>query len=223
IAAPAAVVMLIMVRRRRPLVVPAAVFLGAVLAATAISVLSGLFGDPAAMVVAAPVLTVAVVARVPVARERLIFVIALLTFGWFGGLWSLALADPVTLSALRANFHAGVNSARMEALAAGGASAGHDGVLADVGNSPAFVLGRGGAAGLLGPQSEAFALTLMFARIETPFVAVPDPLSAAGANDALDKAFPLLFSNGLPGYHVVYQNNTWRLFGRINNEAVQRR
>jgi hypothetical protein len=223
IAAPAAVVMLIMVRRRRPLVVPAAVFVAAVLAATAISVLSGLFGDPAAMVVAAPVLTAAAVARVPVARERLILVITLLTFGWFGGFWSLALADPVTLSALRANFHASVNSARKEALAAGGASAGHDGVLVDVGNSPAFVLGRGGAAGLLGPQSEAFALTLMFARIETPFVAVPDPLSAAGANDALDKAFPLLFSNGLPGYHVVYQNNTWRLFGRINNYSVQRR
>jgi hypothetical protein len=84
------------------------------------------------------------------------------------------------------------------------------------------VLGRGSAAGLLGPQSEAFALTRMFARIEAPFVAVPDPLSAAGANDALDKAFPLLFRNGLVGYHVIYQNNTWRLFERINNEMVRR-
>jgi membrane protein XagC len=223
IAAPAAVVMLIIVRRRRPLVVPAAVFVAAVLAATAISVLSGLFGDPAAMVVAAPVLTAAVVARVPVARERLMLVIALLALGWFGGFWSLALADPVTLSVLRANFRPSANSARVEALAAGGASAGHDGVLVDVGNSPAFVLGRGGAAGLLGPQSEAFALTLMFARIDTPFVAVPDPLSAAGATDALDKAFPLLFSNGLPGYHVIYQNNTWRLFERLNKEMVPRR
>jgi membrane protein XagC len=223
IAAPAVVVILIMVRRRRPLVVPAAVFIGAVLAATALSVLSGLFGDPAAMVVAAPALTAAVVARVPAARERLTLLITLLMLGWLGGFWSLALADPVTLSGLRANFPPSANSARMEALAAGGASAGHDGVLVDLGNSPAFVLGRGGAAGLLGPQSEAFALTLMFARIETPFVAVPDPLSAAGAGDALDKAFPLLFSDGLPGYHVIYQNNTWRVFERINNGTVHRR
>ena len=223
VASPAAVVMLIIVRRRRPLVVPGAVFVAAVLAATAISVLSGLFGDPAAMVVAAPVLSAAVVTRIPVARERLMLVITLLTFGWFGGFWSLALADPVTVSALRANFPPSANSARTAALAAGGASAGHDGVLVDVGNSPAFVLGRGSAAGLLGPQSEAFALTLLFARIDTPFVAVPDPLSPAGANDALDKAFPLLFSNGLPGYHVIYQNNTWRLFERLNNGMVRRR
>jgi hypothetical protein len=55
-----------------------------------------------------------------------------------------------------------------------------------------------------------------------PFVAVPDPLSAAGANDRLDKAFPLLFSTGLPGYRIIYQNNTWRLFERINNEIVPR-
>jgi membrane protein XagC len=217
IGAPAAVVLLIMVRRRRPLVVPAAVFVAAILAATAISVLSGLFGDPAAMVVAAPVLEAVVLTRVPVARERCALVVALLAFGWFGGFWSLALADPVTVSTLRADFVADPDSSRVDALAAGGASAGRDGVLVDVNNSPAFVLGRGSAAELLGPQSEAFALALMFARVDTPFVAVPDPLSAAGANDRLDKAFPLLFSAGLPGYRIIYQNNTWRLFGRVNN------
>jgi hypothetical protein len=222
IGAPAAVVLLIMVRRRRPVVVPAAVFVAAVLAATAISVLSGLFGDPAAMVVAAPVLGAAVLMRVPIARERLALVSTLLALGWFGGFWSLALADPVTVSTLRADFAPNANSSRVEALAAGGASAGHDGVMVDVNNSPAFVLGRGSAAGLLGPQSEAFALALMFARLDAPFVAVPDPLSAAGANDRLDKAFPLLFSTGLPGYRIIYQNNTWRLFERINNEIVPR-
>ena len=222
IGAPAAVILLIIVRRRRPLVVPALVFVAAVLAAAAISVLSGLFGDPAAMVVAAPVLAAAVVTRVPVARERLTLVITLLAFGWFGGFWSLALADPVTVSTLRADFVPNANSSRVDALAAGGASAGHEGVLVDVNNSPAFVLGRGSAAGLFGPQSEAFALALMFARVDVPFVAVPDPLSAAGANDRLDKAFPSLFSAGLPGYRIIYQNNTWRLFERVNNEIVPR-
>jgi membrane protein XagC len=220
IGAPVAVVLLIMVRRRRPLVVPAAVFIAAVLAATAISVLSSLFGDPAAMVVASPVLAAAVVTRVPVARERLGLAVTLLALGWFGGLWSLALADPVTVSALRADLTPSANNTRVDALAVGGASAGHDGVLVDVNNSPAFVLGRGSAAGLLGPQSEAFGLALMFARIEVPFVAVPDPISAAGANDRLDKAFPSLFSAGLPGYRIIYQNNTWHLYERITKEIL---
>jgi membrane protein XagC len=222
IGAPVTVVLLIMVRRRRPLVVPAVVFVAAVLAATAISVLSGLFGDPAAMVVAAPVLAAAVMIRIPVARERLTLGITLLAFGWVGGFWSLGLADPVTVSTLRADFAPSANGSRVEALAAGGASAGRNGVLVDVNNSPAFVLGRGRAAVLLGPQSEAFALSLMFARVDVPFVAVPDPLSATGANDRLDKAFPLLFSTGLPGYRIIYQNNTWRLFERIHNEIVPR-
>jgi membrane protein XagC len=220
IAAPAAIVLLVMVRRRRPLIVPAVAFAGAVLAATAISVLSGLFGDPAAMVVAAPVLTAAVVTRVPVVHNRLALVITWLAVGWLGGFWSLALADPVTVNTLHADFARSMDTTRADALAVGGAAAGHNGVLVDVNNSPAFVLGRGNASGLLGPQSEAFALTLMFARIDTPFVAVPDPLSAAGANDRLDLAFPLLFSNGLPGYHVIYQNNTWRLFERLNKETI---
>jgi len=68
IGAPLVLVMLTIVRRRRPLIVPALVFIAAALAATAISVLSGFFGDPTAIVVAAPVLAAAIVIRVPAAR-----------------------------------------------------------------------------------------------------------------------------------------------------------
>jgi len=46
-------------------------------------------------------------------------------------------------------------------------------------------------------------------------VAVPDPQSASGANDRLDRAFPSLFRAGLPGYRIIYQNNTWRIFARL--------
>jgi len=211
--APLALVTMVVVRRRRPLVVPALVFVAAALVATAVSVLSGFFGDPAALVVAAPVLAAAVVARVPVARERLAYVLGLLGVGWFGGFLSLALVDPLTLSGLHSAFTAGATE-RTDALAAGGAAAGRNGLLVDVNNAPAFVLGRGGAGGLLGPQSEAFTLTLLFHRIDAPFVAVPDPQSRSGANDRLDNAFPGLFRDGLPGYRLIYQNNTWRLFGR---------
>ncbi len=88
--------------RRRPLVIPAVVFAASAIAATAISVLSGFFGDPAAIVVAAPVLAAAVVIRVPIARERLGLAIALLMLGWLGGLVSLALVDPITVNYLHA-------------------------------------------------------------------------------------------------------------------------
>ena len=66
-------------------------------------------------------------------------------------------------------------------------------MLADTDNAPALVLGRGRASGILGPESEPFALAMLFARIDTPLIAVADPQSPTGVNDRLNKAFPLLF------------------------------
>ena len=214
IGAPVALVMLALVHRRRPLVVPAAVFIATTIAATAIVVLSGFFGDPTAIIVAAPVLAATVIMRVPVARERTAFVIAWLVIGWIGGCFGLAWVDPITANRLGAAFSDRAG-ARLDAVAAGGATRGHEGVLADTGNAPSFLLGRGRARGILGPDSEPFALAMLFARIDTPLVAVPDPQSASGANDRLDRAFPSLFRAGLPGYRIIYQNNTWRIFARL--------
>jgi hypothetical protein len=211
--------MLALAYRRRPLVVPGVVFAAIAVAATAISVLSGLFGDPTAIVVAAPILAAAVVIRVPIARERLGLAIALLVLGWLGGLISLTLVDPITLN----YFHVAATpggSGRVDALAAGGAAVGRDGVLADVDNAPAFVLGRGRARGIFGPESEPFALAMLFSRIDAPFVAVPDPQSETGLSDRIDKAFPSLFRDGAPGYRVIYQNNTWRLFARLKGDVI---
>jgi hypothetical protein len=212
--APVAVVILAMVYRRRPLLVPAAVFVAATIAATAISIVSGFFGSPAALVVAAPVLAATVVMCVPLARERLALVRTLLLLGWVGGVASLALIDPAAMSELHGDI-ARSGGERIDALTAGGAADREDGILADVDNAPAFVLGRGRANGIFGPQSESFALALLFDRINSPFVAVPDPQSSLGASDRVNKAFPTLFRDGLAGYRVIYQNNTWRLFGRI--------
>ncbi len=216
--APIAVVLLAMVYRRRPLVVPVVIFVVIAVAATAISILGGFFGDPTAIVVAAPVLAAVVVIRVPLARERLLLTTALLMLGWMGGFVSLLLVDPITVNHFQAASGHG-ESERLDALGAGGAAIGRDGVLADVDNAPAFVLGRGRARGILGPQSEAFALAMLFARIDTPFVAVPDPQSNIGANDRLNKAFPLLFRDGAPGYRVIYQNNTWELFEKTKSNS----
>jgi hypothetical protein len=156
--------------------------------------------------------------RVPLAHERRVLATALLLLGWFGGLASVALVDPTTVNNLRAAIERN-GSDRIDGLTAGGAAIQRDGVLADIDNAPAFVLGRGRARGIFGPESEPFALALLFARIDTPFVAVPDPQSDIGASDRLNKAFPSLFREGLVGYRVIYQNNTWRLFGRIKDVA----
>ncbi len=215
VGAPIAVVMLLFVRRRRLLVVPAAIFVATAMVATALSVLTGFLGDPAAIVIAAPVLAATIVIRIPVAWERPGLTIALLLWGWFGGLAGLALVDPIAINYLYGAPMSG-GSERIDALTAGGAGAKDDGVLVDIDNAPAFVLGRGRVRGILGPQSEPFTLAILFDRINTPFVAVPDPQSSAGANDRLDKAFPSLFREGAPGYRVVYQNPTWRLFARFS-------
>ncbi len=219
ISAPVAVVMLALVYRRRLLVVPAAVFVAVAIAATAISVLSGFFGDPTAIVVCAPVLAATVVIRVPIVRERIVTVTAWLILGWLGGFLGLAWVDPITVNRFHAAFARGA-SARLDAIAAGGASIGRDGVLVDTDNAPALVLGRGRSRGILGSDSEPFALAMLFARVETPFIAVPDPQSTAGVNDRLNKAFPSLFRDGLPGYRVIYQNNTWRLLERQKEYTI---
>jgi membrane protein XagC len=216
VGAPVAPAMLWLVGRRRPLIIPALVFVATTITATLVSVAGGFFGDPTAIVVAAPVLAAVIVIRVPVVRERVGLVIALLAIGWLGGFLSLALVDTVIIN----RFHAASDPAqreRLDAIAAGGASLDRDGILADTDNAPALLLGRGRARGMLGPSSEPFALTLLFARVDAPFVAVPDPQSVAGANDRLNRAFPSLFRDGLPGYRIIYQNNTWRLFARTKD------
>jgi len=214
VGAPLVPAVLLLVRRRRPLVNPAAVIVAAAIAATGLSVTSGFFGDPAAIVVTAPMLSAAMLSRVPLMHEHVALAIVLLLVGWFGGLASVALVDPITLNRLHLAWQHG-DGGRAAALAAGGAASADDGVLVDIDNAPAFLLGRGTAPGILGPQSEAFTLAMLFRRIETPFVAVPDPQSAAGANDRLDRAFPTLFRDGPAGYRLIYQNNTWRIFEKL--------
>jgi hypothetical protein len=216
IGAPVALAMLALVYRRQPLVIPAVVFVGTALAATAICVATGFFGDPTAIIVAAPILAATIVMRVPVVHERIVTVIALLILGLPGGFLSLVLVDPVAMHQLHL-VSSQAASERLDAISAGGAALGYDGVLADTENAPGFVLGHIRGRGILGPESEPFALAMLFARIDTPFVAVPDPQSATGANDRLLKAFPSLFREGQPGYRIIYQNNTWRIFGRRNN------
>ena len=214
LGAPLVIVALGLAFRRRPLVTPALVFTATLIAAAAVAVASGMAGEPSVIAVGAPVLTAIVVARVPLVRERLTLFVPLLAAGWLGGAASIVIVDPLTVTRVSALLHGDGDRERLDTLAVGGAMVGRDGILADTDNSPAVVIGRGRAHGLLEPAGEPFALALLFGRLDTPFVAVPDPQSNAGANDRIDKAFPALYRHGAPGYRVIYQNTTWRLFAK---------
>lgn len=215
LGAPLVPVAIAWVYRRRPLVAPTLVFVVMAIAAAWITVTTGLFGDPAALAVIPPILAAVMITRVPVMRERLLAVLPLLLLGWLGGVVALAFVDPRGATNVRVALDGGgVDQERLAAISLGSATVGHDGVLADTFNAPAIVLGRGRARGLLSPSDEAFTLGVLFARIDTPFVAVPDPQIGIGTQDRLNKAFPQLYRRGAPGYRLIYENANWRLFAK---------
>jgi membrane protein XagC len=215
LGAPLVPVALTWIRQRRPLVAPAMIIVAMTVTAAWITVATGLFGDPSAIAVVPPILAATVIMRIPVVRDRIAMVLTLLVVGWFGGALGLAIADPRGATNVRAAIDGhGVNRDRLAAIKLGDATIGRDGVLVDIFNAPAVVLGRQRARGLLSPSDEAFLLGVRFQRIEAPFVAVPDPQIGLGAQDRLNKAFPLLYRRGAPGYRLVYENASWRLFAR---------
>lgn len=214
-AAPAGIAIITWVHRRRPLAAPAVIFAATAVTAAVFAVATGLFGHPVTMTVVAPVLAAVVLTRVPIAHYRRATVMLLLVLGFAGGALGLAAVDPRTTTSLAAALQGRASDQeRADALGLGGATGSRDGILVDAFNSPAVVLGRGHSSGLLLPSGDRFNIAMLFSRIEAPFVAVPDPRSRIGSADRLNKAFPLLYRDGPPGYRLIYQNNTWRLFAR---------
>jgi hypothetical protein len=221
LAAPLAAVAVGWVHRRRPLVAPALVFTAITLTAAMLAVATGLFGSPLTVTVAAPVLAAIVLLRVPIEAYRRPMAMVLLLLGFSGGALGLALIEPRNSMQLDAALNGRTgDQERSDTLALGGATDKRDGILVDIFNAPAIVLGRGHSSGLLLPSGEPFTIALLFSRVQAPFVAVPDPQSAIGAADRLNKAFPLLYRDGPPGYRLIYQNNTWRLFARVRDDDV---
>lgn len=222
IGAPIAPVAIVSIWRLRPLLSPTLMFVAMSVAATALAVTTGVFGDPAAVAVMPPMLAAIIIIHMPPVRRRLGVVLTTLVLGWFGGVAGLAIADPSgTVNVAVALEGHDVDAERVAAINLGNATVGRDGVLVDTLNAPAVVLGRGGARGLLSPSDEAFTLGILFSRIDTPFVAVPNPQIGIGAQDRLNKAFPLLYRRGATGYRLVFENAGWRLFARIEKGPVQ--
>jgi hypothetical protein len=217
LGAPLAPVAIGWMRARRPLVAPPLVFASGVVMACAITVATGLFGNPASLAVAAPVIAAVMLARMPGLHERRT-ILPFLAAGLLGGAIGLAVLEPRAALRMSAAFDGSfADQARIDALALGGVIRDRDGVLIDTDNTPAVVIGRGRARGLIGPSDAGFALTLLFARLDAAFVAVPDPNVPAGVQDRLNKTFPRLYRDGAPGYRLVFQNKTWRLYAGARN------
>jgi hypothetical protein len=201
--------------RQRPLLAPTltVVLMGVIAAVLAVT--TDLFGDPAAITALPPITAAVLVLRMPPLRQSLAPVLTMLALGWLGGIGGLAIADPSgARNAALALQGRTIDVERMAAIDLGRATLGHDGILVDTTNAPAVVLGRASARGLLSPSDEAFTLGILFSRIDTPFVAVPDPQIGAGAQDRLNKAFPRLYRRGAEGYRLIYDQGGWRLFAR---------
>jgi hypothetical protein len=209
---------LLLAQKRRPLVVPAIALAAIAVTSAAITVSTGLFGNPAAVNAVVPILATLAVVRIPDLRKRRGRLIALLVAGWIGGLPGSIAADPamaLQLSGIEPPTRA---SERADALRLGQAAKGLDGVLVDTDHAPMVVIGRGTVRGLIAPTDDDFYLSMLVARLTANYVAVPDPHSPVGAQDYLNKAFPLLHRSGAQGYRLIYQNRTWRLFARNTPE-----
>jgi hypothetical protein len=223
LGAPFVVAAMIWMSRRRPLLAPALVFAVIAVTAAVLAVITGHFGEPGTVTVAVPVLAAIMLTRIPLDGRRGAIAVLLLVLGWFGGALGLVMVDPRAVTQIQAALQGRAgDQERIDALGLGGMTIGRDGILVDTFNAPAVVLGRGHSSGLLLPSGEPFAIAMLFSRIGTPFVAVPNPQSSAGAGDRLNKTFPFLYRDGPPGYRLLYHNNTWRLFGSQQAEIVRK-
>jgi len=152
------------VYKRKPLLAPPAVLAASAVTAAAISVATGLFGDPAAVAVVAPVLCAVAVIRLPLIREHSGHLLALLVIGWLGGALALALVDPRAVTQLT-GLELNASRERIDALDLGHASTAYNEILIDTDNAPAVVIGRANARGLLTPANEKFTLAILFSGI----------------------------------------------------------
>jgi hypothetical protein len=226
LGAPVALFAIARAYRRRLLVAPALALAASVVVAATLAVATALCGSPATLAVAAPVLAVLALTRVSTVLQHNGISVLLLALGWLGGAASLAIVDPRIATQARATLAGQAPGSQLgdrelaEAIALGGAMMGREGVLVDTLNAPGVVVGRASARGLLSPWDKTFRLAVLFARVDAPFVAVPDPGSNTGLQDRLVKSFPLLYHNGLNNYRIVYQNNIWKLFEKVDRVAI---
>lgn len=141
-------------------------------------------------------------------------IVALLAFGWLGGLFLVTHAPDPESDRLRAALTgAPVAAADAEMAALGLALTGQDDVLFDAEAAPAAIAYRGDAHGISAASTMRFRLAGMkqFADARVQVVRANGSLSGA---DAMGRTFPALHDDGLPGYRLLHQGPEWRAWIR---------
>ncbi len=77
------------------------------------------------------------------------------------------------------------------------------------------VAARGDALDLITPYSDRYKLLLQGVLPEVGQIALPDPDSYVGRIDELNKLFPELYDFGMPGYHLAYDADGWRVYRKM--------
>lgn len=76
----------------------------------------------------------------------------------------------------------------------------------------AVVPGRGRAAGLVLPSNDRLKADLIVRQLRTTYVALRDPVSAAGTRDRIAQALPDLWHDAGTGAVLIYDRGDWRVW-----------
>ncbi|MGC2659461.1 MAG: hypothetical protein WA324_16010 [Bryobacteraceae bacterium] len=84
--------------------------------------------------------------------------------------------------------------------------------LLDVNGAYPLVAALGTASRLLVSGEREYAVELQGARLSIPQFAIPDPASAAGYVNTIDRRYPDAYASGMPGYTLAYDFGGWRVY-----------
>ncbi|GMR21204.1 MAG: hypothetical protein BMS9Abin36_1803 [Gammaproteobacteria bacterium] len=93
--------------------------------------------------------------------------------------------------------------------------------LIDDHNAYRVIVARGDARQLILPFSSDFKINLLRPVLSIRQVVVPDPSWRGGARDLINKRYPDLYQNGMAGFELVYDQDHWRAYRRINDTSVK--
>ena len=148
-------------------------------------------------------------------RERVILPLVLLLIGNFGCA-SLFAKYPATGMQAWTDALAGRLSEPPMAgdLALGLWARNIDYLMLDENSGYAVVAARGHAERMVFTFSNVFKIGVNRSRPGADYVAVPDPRSARGGKDQINRQFPYIYSDGFPGYVLAYDHRGWRVYAR---------
>ena len=147
-------------------------------------------------------------------------VLALLVVGNFGALalffWYPAAGMNAWAAALAGRVHEPVLSGD---LALGIWAQPRGPIMLDENSAYAVIAARGSARQLDLTFTDTFKISVNSGRPRSDFIAVPDPATPRGRDDQINRRFPGIFAEGLPGYRLVYDHQQWRVYGRDEPRA----